>query len=218
MTAPLYYEVHEGDGPYLLLVHGLLSSRAQWRPNLRALQRVSRPVVVELLGHGRSPAPHGPDAYRPDAYSRAFEELREALGAERWLVCGQSLGAALTFRYALSHPERLPSGAPRLDLVAAASLDFEAPDTKRFPALELAWTALAGAETGPAVLNAANEVSVAAFLDGQISFPRISQVNAEVLGRHLAACAGETMEGLADVLAADAWARAEARALAGDPA
>lgn len=107
MTTALHCEVHEGDGPYLLLVHGLLSSRAQWRPNLRALQRVSRPVVVELLGHGRSPAPEDPDAYRPDAYSRAFEQLRERLGAERWLVCGQSLGAALTFRYALSHPDRV---------------------------------------------------------------------------------------------------------------
>jgi len=68
---------------------------------------VSRPVVVELWGHGRSPTPEDASAYHPDAYVTAFETLREQLGAPRWLVCGQSLGATLTLRYALEHPERL---------------------------------------------------------------------------------------------------------------
>lgn len=103
----LYREIHDGDGPYLLLVHGMLASRAQWTLNLDALARVSRPVVVELLGHGRSPAPDAPEPYTPGGYARAFEALREELGAERWLVCGQSLGAALTLGYALDHPERV---------------------------------------------------------------------------------------------------------------
>jgi 2-succinyl-6-hydroxy-2,4-cyclohexadiene-1-carboxylate synthase len=85
----------------------LLSSRAQWRPNLAALLAVSRPVVVELLGHGRSPGPTNPEAHRVATYVRRFEALRERLGVERWFVCGQSFGAGLTIRYALEHPERI---------------------------------------------------------------------------------------------------------------
>jgi pimeloyl-ACP methyl ester carboxylesterase len=85
----------------------MLASRAQWRLNLDALGEVSRPVVVELLGHGRSCSPEDPAAYRPESYVAAFESIRESLGVERWVVCGQSLGAALTLRYALEHPERV---------------------------------------------------------------------------------------------------------------
>jgi pimeloyl-ACP methyl ester carboxylesterase len=98
-----------GDGtkPYLLLVHGLLSSRAQWKPNVGALAEATTPVVVELLGHGRSGSPLEPAAYTVGAYVARFEALREQLGAERWLVCGQSFGAGLTIRYALRHPERV---------------------------------------------------------------------------------------------------------------
>lgn len=98
-----------GDGtkPYLLLVHGLLSSRAQWKPNVGALAEATTPVVVELLGHGRSDSPLEPAAYTVGAYVARFEALREQLGAERWLVCGQSFGAGLTIRYALRHPERV---------------------------------------------------------------------------------------------------------------
>ena len=105
--AQLHVDVHDGRGPYALLVHGILSSRAQWAPNLDALKTVSRPVVVELLGHGRSPSPTGPGPYTPDGYVRAFEEIRRDLGAEHWFVVGQSLGAALTLRYALAHQERV---------------------------------------------------------------------------------------------------------------
>lgn len=102
-----HYDVHEGTGPYLLMVHGFLSSRAQWLHNLEALSQVSRPVVVELLGHGRSPSPDDPASYHPDAYVAFFDTLRQRLGVEQWLVCGQSLGAALTLRYAFSHPSRV---------------------------------------------------------------------------------------------------------------
>lgn len=102
-----YYEVHEGQGPYLVLVHGYLSSRAQWLLNLEALSRVARPVVIELLGHGRSPTPQPPGPYLPDSYVEQLEALRRALGAERWFLCGQSLGAGLTLRYALAYPERV---------------------------------------------------------------------------------------------------------------
>jgi pimeloyl-ACP methyl ester carboxylesterase len=103
----LHVEVHDGTGPFLLLVHGILSSRAQWRLNVEALSRVTRPVVVELWGHGRSPAPPDPESYSPDGYVQALEAVRTSIGADRWLICGQSLGAALTLRYTLDHPDRV---------------------------------------------------------------------------------------------------------------
>jgi 2-succinyl-6-hydroxy-2,4-cyclohexadiene-1-carboxylate synthase len=99
-------DVHDGDGPHALLVHGVLSSRSQWLSNLEALRAVCRPVVVELYGHGRSSSPEEPVAYSPASYVEEFERLRRMLGVERWLLCGYSLGAALTVRYALDHPER----------------------------------------------------------------------------------------------------------------
>ena len=117
-------DVHEGTGPYLLLVHGVLSGRAQWQPNLAALRRVARPVVVELWGHGRSLSPEDPALYQPPAYVRAFDELRVALGIERWLVCGQSLGAALTLRYALDHPDRLIAHVFTNSVSALADADW----------------------------------------------------------------------------------------------
>jgi 1-deoxy-D-xylulose-5-phosphate reductoisomerase len=110
---------------------------------------------------------------------------------------------------ALSYPERLPLDLPRLDLAALGRLEFEAPDRKRFPCLDLAWAALEGGESAPAVLNAANEVAVRAFLDGRIPFPAIAATNEAVLDSHLARGEGSVAE-LGDVLAADAWARARA--------
>jgi 2-succinyl-6-hydroxy-2,4-cyclohexadiene-1-carboxylate synthase len=103
----LYFEVHGTNGPYLLLVHGFLSSRAHWLLNLDALSGFCRPVVIELLGHARSPTPDDPTFYSPQAYVAEFDAIREWLGAERWLICGQSLGAALTLRYSLDHPDRV---------------------------------------------------------------------------------------------------------------
>jgi len=110
---------------------------------------------------------------------------------------------------ALSHPERLPLDLPRLDLAALGRLEFEAPDRKRFPCLDLAWAALAGGDSAPAVLNAANEIAVRAFLDGRIPFPAIAATNDAVLDSHLARGGGSVTE-LGDVLEADAWARARA--------
>jgi 2-succinyl-6-hydroxy-2,4-cyclohexadiene-1-carboxylate synthase len=108
----MHVEVSErGNGPYLMLVHGMCSSRAQWRPNLAALEGFCRPVVVELLGHGRSETPDDPAAYTVAAYIARFEALRVELGAERWAVCGQSFGAGLTLGYALAHPERIVAQA-----------------------------------------------------------------------------------------------------------
>lgn len=101
------WQLHEGRGPYLLLVHGFLSSRAQWLLNLDALAECCRPVTVELFGHHDSPSPEDPESYTPDAYVAAFDRIRQALGAERWFVLGYSLGAGLTLRYALTCPDRV---------------------------------------------------------------------------------------------------------------
>jgi len=109
---------------------------------------------------------------------------------------------------ALAHPERLPLDLPRLDLAALGQLDFEAPDRKRFPCLDLAYAALRADEGAPAALNAANEVAVAAFLDGRIRFPTIADANAAVLDAHAAGGGAAELRDLADVMEVDLWARA----------
>ena len=109
--------------------------------------------------------------------------------------------------HALGWPERIASGVESLDLVAAARLDFEAPDVSRFPSLRLAREAAEAGGTAPAVLNAANEVAVAAFLAGDAGFNRIPEVIEDVLQHHDSASATS----LEAVLEADARARAEAR-------
>jgi 1-deoxy-D-xylulose-5-phosphate reductoisomerase len=83
--------------------------------------------------------------------------------------------------YALAWPERLETPAQRLDLAAIARLEFEAPDFVRFPALRLAREALVQAGATPVVLNAANEMAVASFLDGRIRFPEIVEIVEEAL-------------------------------------
>lgn len=125
ITKELYFEVHPGNGPYLLLVHGFLSSRAQWMLNLEALSKVSQPVVVELLGHGRSPAPESPNPYKPEGYVKGFEQIRRRLSVPKWLVCGQSLGAALTLRYAIDHPEVFMAHAITNSMSAFREIDDE---------------------------------------------------------------------------------------------
>ena len=101
-----YWETHPGSGPFLLLVHGFLCSRAQWTPNIEALAAVCRPVVVELYGHGRSPSPRDTRAYTPESYAAALDAIRGELGAASWFLCGASLGGALAIRYALTYPQR----------------------------------------------------------------------------------------------------------------
>jgi 1-deoxy-D-xylulose-5-phosphate reductoisomerase len=83
--------------------------------------------------------------------------------------------------HALGFPERIASGATPLDLTAMRDLSFEKPDERRFPCLRLAYSALAKGGTAPAVLNAANEVAVAAFLDGRLPFTGIARVIADTL-------------------------------------
>jgi len=111
---------------------------------------------------------------------------------------------------ALAHPERLALDLPRLDLTALGALHFETPDTKRFPCLALAFAAASADELAPAVLNAANEVAVEAFLARRVAFPAIAAAVESVLDAHLARGAG-AMRNLSDVLEADGWARERAR-------
>jgi len=85
--------------------------------------------------------------------------------------------------YALSYPERLPTSLSRLNLTECSHLSFLKPDTRKFPALQTAYEACRQGGCTPAVLNAANEVAVAAFLDGKLRFPQISQVVAETINR-----------------------------------
>lgn len=82
---------------------------------------------------------------------------------------------------ALAWPERIDSGVAPLDLFAIARLDFEAPDEGRFPCLRLARQAAEAGNSAPAMLNAANEVAVAAFLDGRVRYPEIASIIEEVL-------------------------------------
>ncbi len=103
------YEVRDGAGPPIVLIHGALSSNRQWAPNLPALSKVGRPVLVELFGHGGSPSPEAPEAYYPGSYAEALEAIRNELGASAWHLVGYSLGARLTFEYALTHPARVLS-------------------------------------------------------------------------------------------------------------
>ncbi|MEJ7137140.1 1-deoxy-D-xylulose-5-phosphate reductoisomerase [Amphibiibacter pelophylacis] len=119
--------------------------------------------------------------------------------------------------YGLSFPERIASGAPALDLLGCGALTFEAPLRERFPGLFLAWDALNAPQGTTAVLNAANEVAVAAFLDGQLRFTDIHRVNAATLelplwSRELSG-PDEASDGVDDLLAVDALARAEAQRL-----
>jgi 1-deoxy-D-xylulose-5-phosphate reductoisomerase len=83
----------------------------------------------------------------------------------------------------LAYPERIESGAPRLDFMNQPALSFEPPDARRFPGLQLAYDALLAPAGTTAVLNAANEEAVAAFLDGRIAFTKIHSVNAGTLNR-----------------------------------
>jgi 1-deoxy-D-xylulose-5-phosphate reductoisomerase len=106
-------------------------------------------------------------------------------------------------QYALTYPERRESQLPPLDLTALSKLEFFPPDTEKFPCVCLAYQALRAGGTAPAVLNAANEVAVAAFLDEEIKFGDIPRL----IG---AACEAHTPQpavSLDAVLAADAWAR-----------
>ena len=111
--------------------------------------------------------------------------------------------------HAMAWPERMSSGVAALDLFEVANLNFEKPDMDRFPCLGLAQSAAAAGGTGPAILNAANEIAVQSFLDEKIAFTQIPTL----ISRTLSAISVQECDSLETVLAADMAARETAQAL-----
>jgi 1-deoxy-D-xylulose-5-phosphate reductoisomerase len=115
--------------------------------------------------------------------------------------------------YSLAWPDRMATPSARLDLARIGNLTFEAPDPMRFPSLRLAREALEAGGTAPTVLNAANEIAVAAFLAGHLGFLEVARVVEETLSKITVS----SVSNLTDVAAADGEARATARRVAGLP-
>jgi 1-deoxy-D-xylulose-5-phosphate reductoisomerase len=115
----------------------------------------------------------------------------------------------LPIQYAFSYPERWATPVPHLDLARAGTLEFQPPAWDEFPCLRLAFRALEAERSLPIVLNAANEVAVAAFLAGALPFPAIS----DVIGATMDAHSPVPVDTLPGVRAVDAWARAHAAEL-----
>ena len=105
----LAFQTH-GDpaNPAVLMLHGFMSSNAQWWPNLAAMTANRFLVTTELWGHGDSPLPEA-EQFSTQAYTAQFEQIRETLGIERWHTVGQSYGAGVIIRYALACPTRVLS-------------------------------------------------------------------------------------------------------------
>ena len=116
----------------------------------------------------------------------------------------------LPIQYAFSFPDRWTTSVPPLDLARAGTLEFHAADTAAFPCLDLAYRALEGGASLPIVLNAANEVAVARFLRGQLSFTAIPRLIERAMDAHRPV----PVDTLADVRAVDGWARLYAAELA----
>jgi 1-deoxy-D-xylulose-5-phosphate reductoisomerase len=108
--------------------------------------------------------------------------------------------------YALSYPERVSTGVKPLDLTELTGLTFFKPDLERFPCLGLAYRALGEGESMPAVMNAANEIAVEAFLDGRISYLQIAQLIEKTMDAHQA----HRLNSIEEVLEADHWGRSTA--------
>ena len=116
----------------------------------------------------------------------------------------------LPIHYAIFHPERVHSDrVPRLDLTTLSALTFEEPDLVRFPCLKLAQSVTSESNTLPCVLNAANEISVGAFLNRRIKFSAIAEQIERVLEKHCAV-SNPTLD---DIITADAWARSETESI-----
>jgi 1-deoxy-D-xylulose-5-phosphate reductoisomerase len=118
----------------------------------------------------------------------------------------------IAIQYALTYPDRWLSPLPPLNLCQMPKLEFLEPDIDKFPCLRLAYRALRSGGTAPAVLNAANEIAVEAFLEKSILFNEIAQVIESALDSHNP----QPASNLDVILKADSWAREEAKALSRD--
>jgi pimeloyl-ACP methyl ester carboxylesterase len=127
----IYYEVVEGSGPPLVLLHGGVGSSEMWRFEgyVDALRDAFRLVLVDLRGHGRSDAPHDRAAYTIDAFVAGLGAVLDALGLQSASLCRFSLGGSVALAFAARHPERCDAvvtldGDPR----DAESEDAEDPE------------------------------------------------------------------------------------------
>ena len=111
--------------------------------------------------------------------------------------------------YALTFPERLPLNLPRLNLLQKGELSFFPPDPERFPCLTLAYQSIQIGETLPAVLNAANEIAVSAFLEGSLKFTDLPLLIQQVMNQHEV----KPVKTVEDILRADQWGREKSKAL-----
>ena len=102
-----YRTVGDPSRPALLLVHGFLSSNAQWLPNLDLLGKHFFMVLAELWGHGDSPLPADDSAFTVARYVAEFEHIRSALNLDSWGLIGQSYAAGLAINYTLAYPQRV---------------------------------------------------------------------------------------------------------------
>jgi pimeloyl-ACP methyl ester carboxylesterase len=102
----LHVEV-TGTGPTIVLMHGFGGSARNFGPQARAFGKRWRVVRFDARGHGRSEAPADPDAYRPEAFVADVGRVLDRVGADRAVVGGLSMGAAVAVRFALAHPERV---------------------------------------------------------------------------------------------------------------
>lgn len=161
--------------------------------------------VIEASNLFRMPAEKIEVVIHPEAIVHALVEFVDGSHFAHLGVTDMRL----PIQYAMSYPERLENHLPHLDLALLKSLHFGKPDFKRFPCLELGYTASRIRGTMPAVLNAANEIVVEAFLQHRIGFLEIPRILSKVMNRHQLI----RSPSLSDIFAADTWARAAAEEL-----
>ena len=105
--AALYYEVHGGEGPALLLTHGFMCTSEIWAPQIEVLSSHFKLIVWDLRGHGRTVAPDDPAQYSDDAVAADMAALLDHVGAEAAIIGGHSLGGYLSLVFHLRYPERV---------------------------------------------------------------------------------------------------------------
>jgi 1-deoxy-D-xylulose-5-phosphate reductoisomerase len=158
--------------------------------------------VIEAANLFRVPAAKIDVVVHPEAIVHALVEF---IDGSHFAHLGVT-DMRLPIQYAMSYPERLEDHLPRLDLAHLAALHFEKPDRKRFPCLDLGYTASKIGGTMPAVLNAANEIAVEAFLSHRVGFLGIPKIIEKTMSAHRLV----RQPVLVDIFAADAWARLQA--------
>jgi len=161
--------------------------------------------VIEAVNLFQVPTEKVEVLIHPEAIVHAMVELVDGSHLAHLGVADMRL----PIQYALSYPDRLVNHVPRLDLTKHGAFHFEKPDVKRFPCLRLGYEASRTGGSMPAILNAANEIAVEAFLTNKIGFTGIPKVINKVMKKHTTI----PQPSLDQLLAADAWAREQTEAL-----